>query len=39
VDVPVDSESLFVLVLGPATIGLLIAALIWWLQRRRAPKE
>jgi len=37
---PVEGvDSMLVLVLGPLTIGTLIAGLIWWLQRRRAPRE
>jgi len=30
----VDPDSLFVLVLGPVGVGILLAALIWYIQRR-----
>lgn len=34
---PVEGwDSTFVLILGPVTIGALVAGLIWWLQSRRS---
>jgi len=32
---PEGLDSVFVLVLGPVTIGVLVAGVIWWLQHRR----